>query len=289
MADNNSRKLLGEVAQARFRRFEIFVLGAGSAAIAVTAVASYLSSGSLLELIGQLLMLIVLLISFQYGRKGALISSLAVTAVYTIARTPELGDEVVSVTALQLVGIRAIGYFIVGIIGGELMGAVKYYFAREGGLGGVDPGSGVYVAEFIKGMIEKAISSFERYSTPFSVVTVEITTQALRKGGRFGKDRTCKGIGSTLKENVRIIDEIGRLDDFLFVILLPHTPITGAEVVADRVAKAVARQLCVPVESGVTAAAFGAPDHLLEIKELIGLLPKRSPAGVPVRGLPSRA
>ncbi|MCL5291203.1 MAG: diguanylate cyclase [Actinobacteria bacterium] len=281
MSDTRSRRLLGEEAQTKFKRFEALVVATGSAAIVITAVLSYMSSRSLLEFAGQLLMLPVLLIAIQYGRIGAILSALFATGIYAVARSPELSDYALLTIALELLGVRAFGYFVIGFVGGEVMTAIKYYFAKSGGLGGIDQESGVYVSAFIKGMIEREVSNFERYEGVFSVVLIKLFPEELRQSSKFKTGRSLRGIGAVLKNNVRLVDEVGRIEDHSFALLLPHTSLDGARVVAERVARLVSAYYDRPARSGVFTTVYTVPDNLEELRLLVGLAQPTKSAGSP--------
>lgn len=271
MRDAGTRKLLGQEARERFRKFEMLVVTVGSVAILASALASYSNYRSMLEFAGQLLMLMVFLVSMRHGRSGAVVSAITATVIYAAARWGELGDPSRFLEVLQLVGFRALGYFVVGLIGGEAMAALKYYLARGRDGGGVDPESGVYVEEFIKDMIEREIRNFERYRSSFSIVSIELIPEVLSKSRSFRTDTSGRGIGSLLKRAVRIVDEVGRLGDYRYALLLPHTSLAGAHVVAGRVVCAIAGHYGVPPTTGILARVYSAPYHVDELKEFVGL------------------
>ncbi|MCL4499440.1 MAG: hypothetical protein M1335_04250 [Chloroflexi bacterium] len=289
MPDARTRRLLGEEAQSKFKTFELLVVSAGSVAIIGSAVASYEATNSLLELTGQLLMLPVLLIALQFGRVGGLVSAFFAALLYAVAKYPGLSDAVLLGTTLQLLGVRALSYLIVGLVGGEAMTAVKYYFARSGGLGGVDPGSGLYVADFISGMVEKALFMYERYGVPFSVVSIEVDPMALQASSRFKTNKGWKALGNLLKGSLRIVDEVGRLDEFSFAILLPHTPQAGANIVAERTRKSIIDLYKLSDVGAVTARVYSVPQHLEELRDLVGVSEPQIPSAiVPVVGNPKK-
>ncbi|MHB0977248.1 MAG: nucleotidyl cyclase domain-containing protein [Candidatus Aquicultorales bacterium] len=270
MPSARNRRLLGQEAQARFRRYEILITLAGSLSIVVSAVVSFLRGGDIFDFLGQLLIIPVLLASLHYGRTGGIVAAVIASLVFLTAEGAQV-DIVSPATLMRLFGIKTLGYFIVGFVGGEAMNAVRFYFARSGGTGGVDPGSGLYVADFITGMIEKAVFLYERYSAVFSLVVLELDGKALAQAPAFQRDRYLAELGNLFKANLRIVDEIGRLDDYAFAILLPYTELRGAQAAAERIGMKVAEYYGLPLRELVSIRVYGVPEHLVELRDLCGL------------------
>lgn len=270
MPDARPRKLLAIEASNKFKLIEAMIVAVAASAILLTALISYLRTGSLLELVGQVLIIVVLLVSIRYGRSGALLSAAAATFAYEVARFPDLGDAISYRAALELVGVRGLGYLAAGLIGSEAMRWTKYYLAEVEGSDGLDSNSGLYAADFIKALIKREIDLYERYSSIFSLVVVEIDAKELRGDGAFGKKKALAELGSLIKNNVRLVDEVGRLNREKFAILLPHTGLAGATAVAKRIEDLVFRRFGVGRGAGFSARPYSVPEDLVELRAIAG-------------------
>ncbi len=265
------RKPPGAEAREKFERIEAWVVALTSLAVLITAFISYSKSGSSVELMGQVFIAVVFLVSVQYGRIGAVLSAAAATLVYEISRYPDLRDAISFATALELVAIRGLGYLAVGLIGSESMRWAKYYIAKVEGPNGVDLGSGVYSADFIRAMIKREIDLYERYSSVFSLVVVEIDPKELRRDGAFGGKKALRELGSLIKNNVRLVDEVGRLDSGTFAILLPRTGFAGAEAVAERIRDLVSGRFGAGGDVDFSARPYSVPADLVELRAIAGI------------------
>ena len=85
-------------------------------------------------------------------------------------------------------------------------------------------------------------------------------------------------VADHIRVDIRMVDEVGRLDDGRFLVILPQTPRDGGAVVADRLGQGVRDTLAAKCES-VTAIALSAPENVDEIDALLQeLLPEKTPA-----------
>jgi len=83
--------------------------------------------------------------------------------------------------------------------------------------------------------------------------------------------------GSGVRADVRVVDEVSRLDDGRFVALLPQTPKAGGEVVCKRLAKGTVAVLGAREES-VAVRLLAAPQDEAAIAAFIrGIAPHEPP------------
>ncbi|MCA9681397.1 MAG: hypothetical protein KC457_04310 [Myxococcales bacterium] len=75
--------------------------------------------------------------------------------------------------------------------------------------------------------LDEALARARRYQHPLSIIAIQI-------GGAVDAPLAAK-IGETLVASIRGVDDLGRVDANHWLLLLPHTPLSGAEVVGKRV------------------------------------------------------
>lgn len=264
----------------RYERFEMLAIGVGAAAILATVVLSLQPTPDYIEIAAQLLLLGVLIGAVHWGRKGGAIAALVASLAYILLRVPNVMQAGTSADVLELLLIRIATYGLVGIVGGELCGRIKYFVARLNNDASIDETSRVYNQRFIGRLLLGNLSSYKRYGAPFSVVLIELEP-SLTAGLRPSKNaRLVRAVAAHVRNDVRLVDDVGRLDDGRFMLLLPHTPRSGAEVAAARVCAGVRDTIGAKDES-VTATIMDAIDDCDAIEDLLaGILPGN---GEPVR------
>ena len=261
----------------KYSRFESLVLAVGLVAVVGSL---FFSTGAMPifeEIVAQLLLLVVLLGAVHWGRKGGFVAATLASIIYIIMRIPLLVDQGgFSADVASLVLVRVLTYGLIGIVGGELCGRIKYVFAKMEDSSSVDDWSQVYNQRFIVRALEAALGQFRRYETEFSVVLIEMS-DTLTAELRVSKQKAIvRGIANYIRNDIRLVDELGRLDDGTFIAVLPHTPREGATVVADRLHKGVchtvgSKQESVQVEVLAAPADIDSVDSMHQ--ELLASLP----------------
>ncbi|MDO8963796.1 MAG: diguanylate cyclase [Coriobacteriia bacterium] len=251
----------------KYARFEQLTIGVGAAAILATIVMALRPSPDITELIAQVLLLIVLVGAVHWGRKGGLIAAIGATIAYMLMRVQYMDSGATS-DIIQLVLVRSATYGLVGIVGGELCGRIKYFFARLEDSCSIDEHSRVYNQKFFGSLMRNSFSSFQRYQTPFSIVVIEMApclTSDLRPS-RAGA--LVRAVADHIRNDVRLVDDVGRLDDGRFILLLPHTPKDGAHVASARV-RAGVRDVLGAKDDSITARVLSATEDLAELGQLL--------------------
>lgn len=251
----------------KYSRFELLTLGVGAATVLATVLGSLRPRPDLLEIAAQLLILAVLFGAVHWGRKGGLLAAVVATVAYILMRVPGVMGAGMSADVFELILVRAGTYGLIGVAGGELCGRIKYFFVRLEDSLAIDDVAHVYNQRFVGQLMRSALSSHARYAAPFSVVTIELAP-ALTSELRSAKAATLvRAVADTIRNDVRLVDEVGRLDDGTFVLLLPHTPKHGAEVAASRVRAAV-RDAVGAKDGSVTITVLGADEDTEHLREL---------------------
>ena len=241
--------------------FERIVLILGGASILVTFGLTYGSNLFLEEVVAQVMLFAVLFAAVHWGRRGGFVAALAASLIYIVIRIPLVtADPTVTSDVLVMIFTRVVAYGLIGIVGGEVAMRMKYVLAGLENASSIDQLSGLYNERIMGRALESAQARFARYGEPFSVVIVDVDPSTTA-GFKPSKQRAViRGIAGYIRNDVRLVDEAGRLSDGRFMILLPHTAKEGAGVVADRLATGVRAALHAATES-VQARAIGASDE----------------------------
>jgi len=228
----------------KYARFEELVLVLGGTVVLGSIALSY-SSGApeFAEVFAQMMLFGVLFAAVRYGRRGGLIAAIIASAIYLVMRMDMFSLTEMTTTGLIVVVSRLAAFGLVGVAGGEICSRVRYGMARLEGASALDDWSRVYNQRWAHRTLDAARARAIRYSEPFSVVVVGISRSVLA-GMRPSRQRALvRGIADHIRADVRVVDEVSRLEDGRFVILLPHTPKTGGEVVAGRLTRGTAALL----------------------------------------------
>ncbi len=242
----------------KYSRFETLILALGGAVI----VGSMFVPGSALlprEVFAQFLIVVVLFAAAHWGRNGGFVAAVAATMVYVIIRIPLMNEQGLTSPVVGMIVTRTVTYGVVGIVGGEVCGRIKYFLARIQGSSLVDDSTQVYNSVFCGQALRSGISEFRRYNTPLSIVLLNLSPTLfadLRPGRQRNLLRTA---ASHMRNDVRLVDDVGYLGDGEFMLILPHTPQEGANVAADRVKNNV-RDLLGAKDTSVTTRVLSLPE-----------------------------
>ena len=256
----------------KYSRFELLVIIAGTITIAGNIAFSLRPPIVWEEIAGQLLLLCVLVTAAHWGRNGGFIAALIASLAYILIRIPTVTvDRMLTADVTTLVLVHVLTYGLIGIAGGELFGRMKYIFARLETTSGIDEWSQVYNQRFTARALENVVGQHVRYQTPFSLVTVRISPN-LTRDLKISRQRSLiRGLATYLRNDIRIVDETGRLEDGRFLVILPHTPKTGGQVVSERLHAGVCETLGAR-EDSVSVELHAAPEDLAYIQALLGEL-----------------
>ena len=106
-------------------------------------------------------------------------------------------------------------------------------------LGDVRPGQRFYHYEFFKHLLLVEIRRAKRYKYPLSVCLVELDPYRLPPGHLMARREIRAGVARAVSESIRDIDIPVYVGGELILIVLPHTPMSGAKKVARRVARLI--------------------------------------------------
>jgi len=233
----------------RYTRFEELVLIIGGVTILGSIAVSYTGGPpELAAVTAQLMLFAVLAVAVRYGRRGGLVAAIVASAVYTVIRFDTFMLLEASYSALFVLTAHLIAFGVVGVAVGEMCSQAKYRMASLEGANAVDEWSRVFNQRWAHRALDAARGRYRRYNEPFSIVIVSVAHRVFDGLTPSRQRVVVRGIADHVRADVRVVDEVARLDNGLFVVLLPHTPKSGGEVAANRLMKG-------------TVAALGARDE----------------------------
>lgn len=189
------------------------------------------------------------------------------------AETPlpiDISDWLLVVTgAITLWVFAAYGKVLVSRI--ELEQSVK-------DLSATDPLTGLFNKGAFMTMSSPLVQTALRYKHPLTALVVDIDhfTRINDEFGRSAGDEALKVFGGVVGACLRKIDILGRMGGEKFAIVLPHTDVKGATIVAERVCAAVNRNIKLTFDKknvrltasvGVAALHDGNLENLLSVAD----------------------
>ncbi len=248
--------------------FEMLALTIGGISILVGLATTWSSAPLLAEVIAQALLLVVLVGAVHHGRKGGIVTALFATVVYVGMRLPLIARTGLSADVLALILGRTLTYCILGIGGGILCSRIHYFLARFESSPNLDRHTQLFNQRYISASLRSLVGQYVRYHSPFSVLVVVIPDLMVADPER-DRLRRLRAAALYLRDGVRLIDDVARLDDGRFVLVLPHTPKPGAEIAAGRLRAGIGRVVADKGE-GAQVEVLGAAEDLPVIEELCG-------------------
>lgn len=253
----------------KYSRFETLMISLGAVVILGSLLLGppVLEPGYWQEAVGQVLILVVLGAAVHWGRDGGSITAFAATLVYVITRIPLLSEQGLTKNILAMIATRVVIYTIVGIVGGEVFSRVKYIVAQLEGSTTLDDTTQVYNRRYCGQTLKNGLGQFQRYQVPFSIAVVSLTP-GLFADLRPSRQRTLlRGVANHIRNDIRLVDDVGYLGDGRFLVIFPQTPGAGAAVASDRIRSGV-RDLIGARDESVTATPLSVPGDAAAICDL---------------------
>lgn len=223
----------------KYTRFEQLVLVAGGAAILGGAAISVTSGSEPTELIAQGLLFVVLYAAVRFGRRGGLIAAIAASAAYMLLKHPSLSTTPITTAELVVLAARLGAYGLIGVVGGEICMRMRYNLTKLEGRSALDDWSHVYNQRYIRATLEQALMRYDRYHESFCTVIVTVSPSVFAEMSPARQRTLVRGLADHIRADVRMVDDVARLADGRFVVLLPHTTAEGALIVRDRLVMGV--------------------------------------------------
>ena len=101
-----------------------------------------------------------------------------------------------------------------------------------------DPVTGLYAQNMMQRITKLEITRSRRYRYPLTIISVKVNNMDSIKsrGGIEAVDETVQRLSRHILKCLRNVDIGGRLGDDTMIMLLPHTPLEGADIVSGRLA-----------------------------------------------------
>jgi GGDEF domain-containing protein len=256
-----------------YRQFERLIIGVTLIFVVGATAASWQTVTGLavpIELAGQVGILLVLAVALHWGRKGGTAAALVASGLYLAIQAPHISSGTPSSAGVLLIVSRVAGYLLLGIVGGEIFGRIKYAFAESKDASSIDSFSRVYSERFAKRASQQALARAQRYGEPFSIVFVELEGYFASHSDTKQLKAMVRSVANVLRDDVRISDDVAYLKDGRFAVLLPHTSASSVGVVASRLAMTVGMAHGVKREHVVTQS-WSTPDDTAAIEAFCGM------------------
>lgn len=256
----------------KYSKFEGLVLIFGIGAVFGTTAASITGRTDAVEIIAQLLLVLVIIGAAHYGRIGGTVTALVATMVYIPMRLLTLTGTELPFLA-QLIGLRTLVYLLLGIGGGEICFRIKYFLTGLEDRSYIDDVTLLYNPTYLAKLFKNYAQQFERYKNPFSVLIIEMDDRVLQALRKNHYKKRMREIGVIIRSDVRLVDEVSRLREDKFGLILPHTETAGASTAGERLRKEVHQYLQkygdFP-EDVVKITVLGYPENKEELEKLMG-------------------
>jgi len=225
----------------KYAKFERIVILVIAIAIAVMAVAMVVQKTDAVEIFGHVMMIVVIVASLFWGKRGALLGFAVSFSAYAAARLVWIGDFGYG-TAAQLIAAKFLVYGILALLCSYMRVQFRYFFVKLEHEDFIDDETQVGNEKFLAKELSSRMNENDRYGIPFSVIGFSLDDS-------FVDGMRSKGVSvlrdvsiSVLKNDTRSVDEIARNRNDLLV-LLPSVGREGAQVCARRLEARIARYL----------------------------------------------
>lgn len=249
----------------KYARFEILSLVLGTVVIVGSLFLPATRQTIPTEAAAQFLLILVLASALHWGRNGGFVAALIAIAIYVGMRYPQLTAEGLSPDVVTMIVSRALAYAVIGLVGGELAGRLKYLLTRGERNTMIDPVTRVYSARYAGQAIASAVGKHRRYGTSCSILTLTISPAVWLDLKSSRMNALMRRVASHLRNDVRLVDDVAYHDNGGFVLVLPETGADGAGVVARRLRAGIGDVAgCGTNEVTVRVLTCGADDAELE-------------------------
>lgn len=250
--------------QVDYARFERLAMGVGVVAIVGNATISLVTHVDPVELVAQLLFLAVVLAAVRWGSKGGAFAAYGAVTLYVAMRLLTVPPAMTTLDLLGPLTARATAYLAVGILGGEVCNRIRIVLAKAKDARAIDESSSAYTPQFLSRRIVESAGRFERYGEDFSLVIICVDSRGTDPSR---KPDLVRAVVDQIRSGLRLVDEVGRLPEDDYGLLLPHTGGAGAHVVAERLRADLKERLSIGDES-LTVRVLTAADDLEAIRAL---------------------
>jgi len=235
----------------------------GALLIIISTAFVLISTRNIQEVVGQLLFFLILLGALMYGKRGGIITAILASVIYIALHFPTMISIGIA-PVLPLIIVRSLIYLVAGPLGGEIFFRIKQFMIEAGQSDFVDDDTRLFNALYFGNLVDSEVKKFERYGTISSVVSFAINPETMDIYLHEPKSPGIKYIADGVVGNVRLVDEVGTIDQNTFGVILPFTPREGAAVVAKRLQSTITSR--VGYDESVSFDILSLPDDKEKIE-----------------------
>lgn len=245
----------------------------GSVFLLAIALSSYHLHRDWLETLSIVLVMPIMFSFLLFFEFGGLVSGFLSAGIYLVLSILYRTD-ITDVTSYYLsLALTVLIFIFLGVGGGRIALAVKEIFSELEQQRLLNKFTGLYTSEYLINLIQRHINEYERYDSPFSLILLEITPNALQSIKGIKRENVLIKIGLALREGIRMIDEVARHDN-QFLLVLPHTSLSGSEAVDKRIKKTIGQILkdnycSVQNSEAVYSITVAYPENKEEMEKLL--------------------
>ncbi|MBC7266268.1 MAG: diguanylate cyclase [Coriobacteriia bacterium] len=251
----------------KYTRFETLVIALGAAVVAASVLVPREVAPQWPELVAQVLLFVTFAAAAHWGRNGGSVTAMASALIYVLTRVPLLSSQGLTSNVAGALLTRLVAFAVVGIVGGEVFGRIKYFLARVDGAIMLDEYTQVYNRKYCSQALRNAIGQYQRYQTPYSVALLSLSPALFAELRPSRQHSMLKSVANHLRSDIRLVDDVGYLGEGRFLVMLPNTPRAGAEIAADRL-RAGVRDLLGAKDESVSATVLSVAEDPSAICEL---------------------
>ncbi|MDI6693089.1 MAG: diguanylate cyclase [Anaerosomatales bacterium] len=260
----------------KYTRFEKFVIVLGAAVVVASVIVPRNVAPQWPELVAQALLFLTFAAAAHWGRNGGSVVATASALAYVLTRVPMLASQGLTNDLAGALLARLLAFAIVGIVGGEVFGRIKYFLARVDGSVMLDEYTQVYNRKYCSQALRNAIGQYQRYQTPYSVALLSLAPALFAELRPTRQHSILKSVANHIRSDIRLVDDVGYLGDGRFLLMFPNTPKSGAEIAADRV-RAGVRDLVGAKDGSVSTTVLSVAEDGAAICELARSLEPQTP------------
>ncbi len=251
----------------KYARLEILLVALAAFVIAGSVLVSPVEQPQWQELVAQGLVFVTFVAAVHWGRNAGTLVAAASLLTYIGMRIDLLSNPNTQAFALSMIGLRALTLGLIGVIGGEIFGRIKYFIAKAEGASMVDDCTSVYNRRYCANALKTGLGEYQRYQTAFAVALISLAPGLFTELRPSRQRSLLRSVASHMRNDIRLVDDVGYLGDGRFLLILPHTSKEGAMVCADRV-RAGVRDLIGARDESVSTTVLAVPDDASAICDL---------------------
>jgi GGDEF domain-containing protein len=222
----------------------VLVAGLGLA-LGTLAMLQWLRNFDTAEVVATLSMFAVFVGVAGFDVAGGLVVGLVATVVYALLRLPE-ADIVGSADVFRSVVLRGLVFVGFGTLGGYAHRIVKHSIHAQKANEIVDTRTSCLSGRALVDILDSEIARSARYHREFSVITIDLGEDVVGGLGTKQLAAVLRELGELLRSSIRTTDRVATVsmpDRERIVLVLPETPLSGAEIFLPRVADRVSALL----------------------------------------------